>query len=92
MLEGLLIVENNLSFAIETLITTVLIFGLFILYSIDFKLGIVLQFITSAILFVVFYQLNMNWTPPLVTTLLFFVILCFTLYTIAKNTQGVGYV
>lgn len=87
---GIQLIQNNLGVTFENIILFVVLIGCLIFYAKDFKLGLILTFILSGLLFMWFYYLNLNWVNSLVVTLMSIVGLAFSVFaTGQKTTPGV---
>lgn len=82
--------ESQLDVQIEVVILLVVLFSTLIFYAKDFKIGVIMSFIGSILCFMLFYTFDVNYVPALITSGLFFVILCLTLYAVNKQAQVGG--
>lgn len=84
---GITTIANNLGMGLENIILLVVILGGIIFYAKDFKLGVVMHLLMTGLLFMWFYELEMNYVPSLVACLMFLVILSLSLYAVGKTAQ-----
>ena len=79
--------ETNLGVSFEwTVLLIILIAGL-LFYVKDFKLGIVMHFLATGLLFIWFFAADLNYIPSLVFFFIFLVMLSFTFYGVATTTK-----
>ncbi len=81
-------ISNNLGIAYPDLILVVIMCFVFFFYAIDLRLGIMLTFIASSLLFVVFYELGIDYNHTILFFLLSFGLLVLSLYFTAQRTGG----
>ena len=84
---GLNIITANLGIAIEHLVLIIVTLGAMIFFAKDFKLGVVMNLIGSALVFMLAYQLGWDFAPALIVFFMWLVILSFTLYAMARTTS-----
>lgn len=94
MIEGILLVEQNLGVTLEWLICLLLLFGGLIFYIKNFQLGVVMHVIGYALTFMWFYAWaqsgeSINWALPAYFMLISIVILAFSLYPARGQNVGV---
>lgn len=80
----------NLGMQIEIVITVVVCMGLLVFYAKDFKLGIVITFLITALLTMLFWSQNMNYIPALSVMMISFVVMSLTFYAITKVSAKGG--
>ena len=80
------IIAKNIGSPFEIILVLILLFGGLIFYGRDVKVGLLTHLIGYAGMFIWFYQAGFNWSTPLILFLIFFVLLCLTLFTIAKSS------
>lgn len=86
-------IENlvaNIGMSFENTIFLVVMVAGLIFYAKDYKLGLVMHFLFSGLLFMWFYEAGYNYVFPVVTFFMFLIALSFTLYSIAKTTKSPG--
>lgn len=90
-------VETNLGLPIEIIFLLVIAIAGFIFYAKDYKIGLLIHFITFAGTFIWFYQWSLTeptiyWTYPLIAMLITFILLALSLYSVkSQNNQGGNY-
>ncbi len=77
-------VGTNLGMGIENVILLVVMAGMLIFYAKDFKIGLILQFISAGILFALFYTWEWNYSSSLVVMFMILVIMALTLRPVDK--------
>ena len=85
-------VANNIGVSLETAILLVFLMGGFIFYAKSFQIGIIMHFVGSGLIFMLFYALSLNWVAPLVIFFISLVILSFSLYATSKVSQAGGFI
>lgn len=83
-------VANNIGVSFETALLFVFLLGGGIFYAKSFQIGIIMHFVGSGLLFMLFYALSLNWIAPLVIFFISLVILSFSLYATSKVSQAGG--
>lgn len=89
---GITLITQNLGLSYESVILIIVLLGGFVIYAKDFKLGLVIQFITTGCIFMWFYAAGYNYVPALITFFVTFIAMALTLYTVSKTTKAVGFV
>lgn len=89
---GISTIVANIGVSYETLILILVLLGGLILYAKDFKLGLIIQFMTTGCLFMWFYTAGYNYIPALVVCFLTFITMALSLYMVSKTTKVVGFV
>lgn len=84
---GLDLLAANLGMGLENIITLIVFLGIIIIYAKDYKLGLLLHFISMALLFVFFYTWEKAYELPLILMFVFLILLSFTLYTASKQSE-----
>lgn len=85
MIRGLSMLITNVGMSFENIVLLIIIVGGMIFYAKDFKLGLVIQFLGSGVLFLWFQSAGYNYTPSLITFFITLVLMCFSIYAAAKN-------
>jgi len=80
--------NNGVSF--ENIILLIFIFGGCIFYAKDFKLGLVIQFLGSGLLFMWFKTAGLNYMPSLVIFFITLVLLALSIIFVAKTGEHGG--
>jgi len=88
--EAFNIITANMGISLENLVLVVVLLAGVIGYIRDFKAGLVTHFLSSSLLAMLWYALEMNHTPSFIVAMISFVLLCFSLYPISKTTQAGG--
>lgn len=86
-------IENlatNLYMNIEFIILIVVVCGNLIFYAKDFKLGLLISFITFGLCFMWFYNNGWNYTAPLVLMFIAVAGLALSLFAVAKDRTAGG--
>lgn len=83
-------IVEHLYLNFESVILFVTMCGGLIFYGKDFRLGVVIQAVISAGLFIWFYEAGYNWTPSLIVFLITIVLLTFSLLFTAKSSYHGG--
>jgi len=87
-IEAVEFISNNLGIAYPDLILVLIMCFVFFFYAIDIRLGMLLTFITSSVLFVIFYELGLSYNHIILFFLLSFGLLVLSLYFTAQRTGG----
>ena len=80
------IANTGLSF--ETTVLLIVTVGSLIFYAKDFKIGVVMSFLAYSMVFAWFYAMGNNYRNAIFLALLFFIVMCFTLYASSKVNQS----
>ena len=83
---GLRVIENNAGMYFENILLLLVALGGLIFYARDFKIGIILHMLGFGCLFMLYYALGLNYAKALTAFFLCFIILCITLYAVAKTS------
>lgn len=89
-------VASNLAFTWENIVLLLVILGSLVFYAKDFKLGLVIDLLLTAGLFVGFYVGGggdvavANWVPSLVMFFMFVILLTLTLLNVNKYAEAGG--
>ncbi len=84
---GLHDIAANVGMQFELIILFLLLVGGLIFYVNDVRIGVIMHMLSFGLGFMWFYQSSMNFAPALVIFLMFFVILCFTIYAVSKSSS-----
>lgn len=87
---GLGIIAGNLGFYLSDLIFLVVILGMIIFFALDFKIGMVITFIISTLLFMWFYYLGWDYKKPLIMSLITIVLLSLSIFFMDKTQKATG--
>lgn len=85
-------VAGNVGVSLETMLLIIFLVGGFVFYAKSFLVGISMHFVLSAGLFMLLYQLDMNWVPALVVCMMSVVVMALTLYSSSKQSELGGLV
>lgn len=80
-----LTIPANLGMAWEHIALFVITLSLLVFFAVDFRIGAIMEMLASALLFVWFYNVNLNYTPSLIAFFMWLVILSLTIYAVAKT-------
>ena len=80
-------IAANVGMQFELIILLLLFIAGLIFYVNDVRMGVILHMFIFGLAFMWFYQEGMNYAPALVIFLMFFVILCFTIYAVSKSSN-----
>lgn len=83
-------VTNNVGISLEATIIIIFLLGGFIFYAKSFQIGIIIQFVGSGALFMMFYALGLNYTYPIVIFFMSLVVLSLSLLASGKTAQTGG--
>lgn len=88
---GIELIGENLGIGAEHIIFLVLMLGCVILYAKDVRLGLLLQFIISAMCALWFYHAEYNYKYAIITTLIMMVLLSLSLlFNNSRTSPGVA--
>jgi hypothetical protein len=79
--------NNGLGF--EWTILLIIIFGSIIFFAKDFRIGILMLFVTTGLSFMLFYHWGLNYVPAIVLCFMSLVVMAFSFYAIGKS-EGVA--
>lgn len=89
---GITNIASNVGLSFENLILLLVVLGSLIFYARDFKIGILMTFLTTTLCFMGMYQLNLNYTPSLVVVFMSLVIMSFSFYGTGRDSVAGGLV
>ena len=81
---------TNISMSLENAILFVTVVGSLIFFAKDFKLGLVMLFLTSGCLFMAFYNLGWNYTGTVVVFFMSLVIMSLALLSASNKAASGG--
>lgn len=87
---GLVNLAENIGMSVENILLIAVLFGGLIFYAKDIKLGILINLFLQSGLFIVYYQLGLNYTSPLIIVFIHIILLSFTLYAVNKTVETGG--
>lgn len=87
MWSGFSLISANVGMSLENIVLILLMLGSMIFMAKDFKIGVVILFVTSGMSFVLFYLLSMNYVPFLVVFFMTLVILAITLLMVNRTVS-----
>lgn len=86
---GIILISQQVGISFETATTILIFLGGLIFYAKDFRIGVLIHFLTLSLWGLALYNMEFNYTLAFVGALTMFVILCFSLYsTIQVSKQG----
>lgn len=83
----------NIGISLEAALLLIIVLGSLIFMAKDFKLGMLMLFIMSGLLTMLFYNYQVNFYPSLIVFFMSLVILAFSFYAVAKSSKtgsGIG--
>lgn len=83
-------VTDNIGMGLSFLLPLLLFVCSLTFFAINFKLGLVLSFLTNFLLFMWFYHLNINYVPALVLSFVMLVLMAFSLYMVHDRSTTIG--
>jgi len=89
---GFTALANNVGLSIDVIILIFAVFGSLIFFAKDFKLGVILLFLSSSGCFMLSYALDTNFIPALIVMFMSLVVMSLTLYFTAKAQERGGIV
>lgn len=92
MNQGLLMAVNNVGVSFETIVLVIVLLGCLVFFAKDVRLGLVMIFMASGLLFMWFFTVEYDYVPSLVVFLMDLVVLSFTLYGSSKKSAGGAFV
>lgn len=87
---GVTNLATNLGVSFEFIIVFVVGLAFLAFFAKDFKLGAIMEFLINALIFIWFYEKNLNWVVPLVLMFMWFIVMAFTLYAVRKQASTYG--
>lgn len=88
---GITTIVQNIGLSFEWTICFIVLIAGFILYGLDFKIGVITHFLTFGLIFIWFYQVGYNFVTPLIFMFIFLVIMALTLYMTYQTTKQAGF-
>jgi hypothetical protein len=76
---GLELLASNLYMTFENIVLIVLMLGGLLFYALDVRIGLLIQFVVSTVLYIWFRMGSMNYVPSLILMFITLVMLCITL-------------
>lgn len=89
---GLTYIASNLGVTFEILLLFVGVLGSLIFYARDFRVGIIMTFLTTTLIFMATYALSLNYTPALVVVFMSLIIMAFSFYGVGRDSVAGGLV
>ena len=86
---GIDLIVANLGMSFENIILFITSVGGIIFYAMDVRLGLLLHFIGTSLIFMWFYQAGYNYTFAIVSMFIWLVLMCFSLYTYKQRSGQV---
>ena len=84
------LVATNVGMEIQDILLMMFVLGSFIVMVKDFKIGIIILFLTSGVLFLVFYNFSINYANTISVFFISLVTMVFTLYAASKTSLEGG--
>ena len=81
-------VTDNIGMSLSYLMPLLLFICSLTFFAVNFKLGLVLSFLTNFLLFIWFYEMGINYVPPLVLGFVMLVMMAFSLYMVHDRDAG----
>lgn len=81
---GVTRIVENLGVSFETAVCLVFFFGGLVFFAKDFKLGLLMNLLIYAVLFLIFYGTGLNFVVPITMFFLYLIVTSLSLYAIAK--------
>jgi hypothetical protein len=85
-------IAETLLMSFEHILLIVVVLGCIIFFAKDFKVGVIMLFVASGCLFMLFYALGVNWVFALIVFFMSLIMMAFTLYAVNKQQQAGGIV
>lgn len=92
MILGLEKVFANLGMSFETVILVITLIGMLPFYAKDFKIGVIIQFVFTGGLIMLFYQYGYNYTPVMYVFFMTLIVMTLSLYATNKVADKGGIV
>jgi hypothetical protein len=86
------VVASNLGMSIESIILLLVLLTGLIAYARGFQVGIITHFVMLAATFIWFYSAGLQYGIVLICMLMTLVILCLSIYSMAKTAPSGGFV
>lgn len=86
------LIIGNVSMGLPEVITFVVIISSIIFYAKDFKLGLVMDFLFSTLLFMWFYAAGWDYIIPLILMFVFLASMALTLLPISQVSKEGGFI
>lgn len=86
---GITNLSANMGMDFSTIILIAVMIGGLIFYAKDFKIGLIMQFLMSGLLFMWFYSAGWNYVPALIIFFITLIAMSLSLFAVAKSgSQG----
>lgn len=83
---------ENVGMGFENIILFVIIIAGLIFYARDYRIGVILHFVATGLLFIWFYEQNLNYVPSMISFFIFLILLSFSLYTTKMTTESGSFI
>lgn len=87
---GISLILSNLGITFPDLILLLVILAGFIFYARDIRIGLMLHFLCSALLFIWFFEYGYDYKKALICTFTFFIFMCLSILAAEKATKTAG--
>ena len=87
---GITLIVEQIGFNFEPITTAFIFLGGLIFYAKDFRIGVIIHFLTLSLWSLALYNMSLNYTVAIYPALVMFVILCFTLYSTVQTSKTGG--
>lgn len=84
---GIELVFENVGMSFELTVLFAVTVGALIFFAVDWKLGLVLEFLLSGSIFMWFYSQGYNYAPALIAMFIWLILMSLTLYAVGKGTS-----
>lgn len=94
---GFNLLETNLAMPLSYIAILVLFVCTLVFFAKDFKIGMIMLFFQSGLLFLWFYYMNstgdaIDYSPPLILMFISIVIMALSLYAVEKTSKEGGFI
>lgn len=89
---GILNICTNLGVSCPNLFLVIVVLASLIFYARDFRVGVLMTFFTTTLLFMFLYALNLNYTPTLIVVFISLIMMSLSFYGVGRDNVAGGLV
>lgn len=88
MIGALVTLAENLGFGLPNVALILFTLAGLVFFAHDFRLGVIMEFFVSFVIFIACLAVGANWAPSLVAGMIWLVVMSFTLYFGSRTPGG----
>jgi len=89
---GIETITSNLGMSFENIALLVIVIGCIIFFARDFRVGVIVSMMLSALLFILCYNAGLRWEPSLIVFFIDLIVLALSLYGVNATAEKGGVV